>query len=430
MTRRKTAIRPCLNLLLAAPIWAAMAAALLAPAVRAQSQPYYLGASQSLGQESNLYRIGDQQVLPAGLSKSDTLSSSALFGGIDQAFGRQRVYGSASVRANRYRGNSGLNNEGYGLNLALDWSTLERLSGTLSMGASQNLTQFNEINNTGAVETQRNIERNQQLDAKLRLGVVTRYTVEANVGLSQRRFSALSYARSEYDQQYGSLGLSYRPSSLLALGVAARLTQVDYPRYRSLGNGLFESDRLKRSDLDFSAQWQPGGNSSLNARLSPTHSSYERNTGSDFNGLTGSASWAWQATGKIKLNSALSRDSGQSLDAIGQGILRSGTVDFSRSTTAFKLSADYQYSAKIALSAALTQANRDLVRAFNQDSTAIVERGSDNSTILGLGARWSATRSLQLGCDLSVEQRRSNNQVLSTSLSADSFSCFGQFVLQ
>ena len=430
MTRRTTALRPCLNLVLAAPICAGVAAALLAPAAQAQSQPYYLGVSQSLGHESNLYRIGDQQLLPAGLSKSDTVSSTALFGGIDQAIGRQRVYGSASVRANRYQGNSGLNNEGYGLNLALDWATLERLSGTVSLGASQNLTKFNEINNTGAVETQRNIEQNQQVDAKVSLGVVTRYTAEASAGLRQRRYSAASYARYEQDQTSGSLGLSYRPSNLLALAAAVRITQVDYPRYRDLGSGSFEPDRLKRSDLDFTAAWQPSGSSTVNARLSPTHSSYDRNTESDFSGLTGSASWVWRATGKVRLSTLLSRDTGQSYDALNQGILSTGTVGYSRTTTAMKMAGDYDYSAKIALSAFITQAKRDLGRTFNQGGAAIVERGSDNSTTLGLGAKWSATRSLQVGCDLSADQRRSNNQVLSTTLNANSFSCFGQFVLQ
>ena len=426
MTRHLTSRRPAL----ASPLWAGALIALIAPAAQAQSQPYHLGVSQSLGHESNLYRIGDQQLLPAGLSKSDTVSSTALFGGIDQAFGRQRFYGSASLRANRYQGNSGLNNEGYGLNLALDWASLQRLSGTVSLGASQNLTQFNELNNTGVVETQRNIDQNQQLEAKLRLGVVTRYTAEAGVGLNRRRFSAVSYARSEYDQKSATLGISYRPSSLLALGAAARVTQVDYPRYRPLGDGRFESDRLNRRDLDFTAQWLPSGNSSVNIRLSPTHTGYDRNTASDFNGLTGSASWVWQATGKIRLSSLLSRDTGQSADAISQGILRTGSVDFSRTTTAVKLMGDYQFSAKIALSAAVTQARRDLARSFNQGGPAIVERGSDNSTILGLGAKWSPTRSLQLGCDLSAEQRRSNNPVLSTSLSANSVNCFGQFTLQ
>ena len=430
MTRRSTSSRPCLTLLLTAPIWAGVVAALLAPAAQAQRQPYYLGLSQSLGQESNLYRIGDQQLLPAGLSKSDTVSSTALFGGIDQAFGRQRVYGSASVRANRYQGNSGLNNQGYGLNLALDWATLERLSGTVSLGASQNLTKFNEINTTGAVETQRNIEHSQQIDAKVRLGVVTRYTAEATLGLLQRRYSAASYARFEQDQTSGSLGLRYQPSDLLALGAAVRLTQVGYPRYRDLGAGAFEADRLRRSDLDFTASWQPGGNSTVNARISPTRSSHDRNVESDFSGLTGSASWVWRATGKTRLTSLLSRDTGQSYDAINQGIASTGSVGYSRTTTALKITGDYEYSAKIALSASLTQANRDLGRSFNQNGATLVERGSDNSSTLGLGAKWSPLRSLQVGCDLSTEQRRSNNQLLSTNLSANSVSCFGQFTLQ
>ena len=430
MTCRSTSPRQGLAKALTSPLWAGMLAALLAPAAQAQNQPYYLGVSQSLGQESNLYRIGDQQVLPAGLSKSDTVSSSALFGGFDQGIGRQRVYGSASLRANRYQHNSGLNNEGYGLNLALDWATLARLSGTVSMAASQNLTKFNEINNTGAVETQRNIEKTQQIDAKLRLGVVTRYTAEASLGLRQRRYSAPSYARYEQDQTNGSLGLSYRPSNLLALGAAVRLTRVDYPRFRDLGAAGFEADRLHRSDLDFTAYWQPSGNSTVNARLSPSRSSYDRNTEADFSGLTGSASWAWRATGKVRVSSLLSRDTGQSYDALNQGILNTGSVGYSRTTTALKVTADYDYSAKIALSAFITQAQRDLGRSFNQDGSSIVERGSDNSSTLGLGAKWSPTRSLQLGCDISADQRRSNNPVLSTPLSANSVSCFGQFVLQ
>jgi len=405
-------------------------AAGLAPAAWAQSQPYYLGVSQSLGHESNLYRIGSQDLLPAGLQRSDTLATTAVFGGIDQAIGRQRVYGSASLRANRYLANSGLNNESYGLNLALDWATLNRLSGSLSLATSQNLTRFNELNDNRTLETQRNIEQIRQLDASVRLGVVTRYTAEASVGLHQRRFSADAYVRSEFDQASASLGLSYQPSNLLRLGAAARFTQVDYPRFRALGDGSFEADRLTRSDLDLTAYWQPSGNTSLSARLSPTHSRYDRSTESDFTGLTGSARGTWQASGKIKLSSQLSRDSGQSYNAISQGILSTGTVDISRTTTALKVAADYDASAKIALSAFVTQASRALGRTFNAGGAVVVERGSDNTRTLGLGAKWSPTRSLQMGCDLSSEQRRSNNPALSTSIQASSFSCYGQFVLQ
>ena len=409
---------------------AALAALVLAPAAQAQNQPYYLGLSQTLSHESNLYRIGDSQVLPAGLSRADLVSSTALFAGVDQTFGRQRVYGSAALRANRFQDNTGLNNESYTLNAALDWATVERLSGTLSLAASQNLTQFNELNTLGAVQTQRNIERNQQLDAKVRLGVVTRYTAEATLGLRQRRFSALSYARSEFDQHSGSIGLRYRPSNLLQLGVAARLTQADYPRFRNLGGGVYESDRLQRTDIDFTGFWQPSGNSTLNARISPTRSRYDRNVDADFSGITGSANWVWQATGKVKLSSLLSHDTGQSYDAINQGILGVGTVDYSRSTTALKLQADYEFSAKIGLTASLTQARRLLARNFNLNGTGVAERGADTGSTLGLGAKWSPTRAIQVGCDLSAEQRSSNNQALATTQSANTFGCYGQFVLQ
>ena len=405
-------------------------ATLLLPAARAQNQPYYLGLSQTLGHESNLYRIGDQQVLPPGLSKADTVSSTALFGGIDQAMGRQRVYGNATLRANRYLANGDLNNQSYGLNLALDWASLNRLSGTLSLAASQNLTQFNELNGSGEVQTQRNLETNQQLDAKVRLGVVTRYTAEATLGLHQRSFSAAAYARHEYRQTSGSLGLSYRPSDLLTLGAAARLTAVDYPRLRALAGGGFEGDTQKRTDIDLTAGWRPSGSSTVNARLSPTHTGYDRNSLADFSGLTGSASWVWQATGKIKLTSLLSRDTGQSYDAVNLGIFGPGTVDYSRTTTALKLAADYELSAKVALSASLAQSRRALVNTLNLGGVARAADGSDNATSLGLGARWSPTRSLQLGCDLGTERRSSSNPALSTSLNNNSLSCFGQFVLQ
>ena len=104
-------------------------------AALAQRSPYYLGVSQALSYESNLYRLGDGQVLPAHLSKSDTLSGTSLVAGIDQTISRQRVYGSANLRANRYANNKSLDNQSYGLNLALDWATVNNLSGTLSTSA-------------------------------------------------------------------------------------------------------------------------------------------------------------------------------------------------------------------------------------------------------------------------------------------------------
>ena len=409
---------------------AAALTTLAAGAAMAQSSPYYLGVAQSLGYESNLYRVGDDQTLPAGYSKSDTVSGTSLVGGVDQTIGRQRVYGSANVRANRYANNKALDNESYGLNLALDWATVGRLSGTLSAAADQNLAQFNN-RAAGGVETRKNVVRTNQVDARVRLGVVTKYTLEASLGHRNRSYSAPEYNSSEYRQTSGSLGLRYRPSGALSLGVALRITEATYPKFNQPTPNVFEADRLKRQDIDFTATWLPSAVSQFNLRLSPTHTSYDRDTGSDFSGVTGSATWGWQPTGKLRLTTGLSRDTGQSSDAVNLGFFGSGVTDYSRTTSALSLKADYELSAKIALNAGISYAHRALANTSSLAGNPIGSvTGSDNTTVLSLGARWLPTRSIQVGCNVSAENRSSSNTNLSVGLSGNAFSCYGQFVLQ
>lgn len=406
---------------------AAALTTLAAGAAMAQSSPYYIGVAQSLGYESNLYRVGEGQeeaLARAGLSKSDTVSGTSLVGGVDQTIGRQRVYGSANLRANRYANNKTLDNESYGLNLALDWATVGRLSGTLSAAADQNLAQFNNRSAAGGVETKKNVVRTNQVDAKVRLGVVTKYTLEASLGHRDRSYSAPEYDSSEYRQTSGSLGLRYRPSGALSLGAALRITDATYPNFKP------QADRLKRQDIDFTATWLPSAVSQFNLRLSPTHTSYDRDTDSDFSGVTGSATWGWQPTGKLRLTTGLSRDTGQSSDAVNLGFFGTGVTDYSRTTTALSLKADYELSAKIALNAGLSYAHRALTNTLSQGSNSVTTgSGSDKTTVLSLGARWLPTRSIQVGCNASAENRSSNTN-LSVSLSGSSFSCYGQFVLQ
>ncbi len=411
---------------------AALAAGLAANA-RAETSPYYIGVSQYLGHESNIYRLGDSQSLAnnPGLSKSDTVSGTSLVAGVDQSFGRQRLYGSGSLRANRYQNNTSLNGETYGLNLALDWATVERLSGTLSASADQSLSQFNSSSFGGVVQTKKNLEKTEQVTARVRLGVVTRYTAEAMLGYRQRSYSASEYDRLSFNETSGSVGGRYRPSNLLNLGVALRLTQADYPRFAALAGGGFEPDRLTRQDIDLTADWQPSGNSQVTARLSPTRTRYDRNTQSDFSGLTGSASWGWQATGKMRITSTLSHDTGQSSDAVNLGVLGTGVIDYGRVTTALQVRSAYDFSAKIGLTSALSYSHRTLTNIFAAANLpGSTRQGSDDTAKLALGARWTPFRSTQVGCDLSTERRRTSNPQLSLPMSATTFGCYGQFTLQ
>ncbi|OYU98334.1 MAG: hypothetical protein CFE45_16885 [Burkholderiales bacterium PBB5] len=397
----------------------------------AQSSPYYLGVAQSLGYESNLYRLGDNQVLPDGLSRSDTVSGTSLVAGVDQTIGRQRVYGSANLRANRYSNNRSLNNDSYGMNLAMDWETVDKVSGTLILAADQNLAQFDRRNASGPVETKKNVQRTLSVDSKVRLGLVGLYSLEATLGRRERAYSAAEYDASEYHQNMASLGLRWRPSAYLQLGAALRGTQATYPRFRQVDVGTFEADHLTRQDIDFTAYWQPSGLSQINARISPTRTRYRRDTGSDFSGITGSASWAWQATGKLKLTTQASRDTGQSSDAVNRGIFGNGVSDYGRTSTSLSTRGAFDFSAKIGLTAGLTYTHRALTNTFTLQGLGPTQRvGGDNTTSLALGARWIPTRAIQTGCDLTAERRTASNLQLSVPLSGNSFSCYGQFILQ
>ena len=423
--------RPRTPLVQRLPLAATLVSLLAGPAL-AETNPYYLGLVQSLGHESNLYRIGDNQLLPAGLSKSDNISATSVIAGVDQNIGRQRVYGSLNLKANRYASNNTLNNGSYGLNLALDWSTVERLSGTLSLATDQNLAQFNGRNGAGSIETRKNLVKSEQADARFRLGLVTQYGVEAALGYRQVHYSAVEYQRSEYQQTSGSLGLRYRYIGALNVGSALRLTRAEYPRFRKTSVDAFESDTLKRQDIDFTADWVPNAISQVNLRLSPTRTTYDRNTGSNFSGLTGEAYWTWQPTGKSKLSTSLRRDTGQNSYAANLGFGQPGVVDLSTVGTTLRIKGDLDITGKISALATLTYAHRALADTVTATLLGAGNRaeGSDNTATLALGGRWSPTRSTQLGCDVSTTQRSSSNARLSGALHGNSLSCYGQFVLQ
>jgi hypothetical protein len=94
------------------------------------------------------------------------------------------------------------------------------------------------------------------------------------------------------------------------------------------------------------------------------------------------------------------------------------------------LSTNYELSAKIALTAGAIYGARDLVDVRSDLlGTPITRSGRDHTSVLSLGARWTPLRSLTVGCDTAWEQR-GHSGALSTDYSANTFSCFGQFLLQ
>lgn len=407
----------------------AIALACLCSNAVADPSPWYVGVSQRLAYESNLYRVDPSAPL-GNLSRSDTLSSTSLVAGLDQPLGRERLYGNATLSVNKYGNNGYLNDNSYSLTGGLDWATIERISGNLTMLASRNQRSFNLDAGPKPLETRKNNESLAQIDTTLRAGDVTRLTMEATLGYRSVSYSAPEYAGSQYRQGRGSVGLRYRPG-IATLGASLSLADSRYensPVQAATGQA---AEKLRRGSLDLTLDWPVSGANSVYARLSPTRAAYDQFTQRDFSGLTGALKWNWLPTGKLSVETRLVHDISQdsNFEAFG-GPLVIGTSDTERTTTELRVAMAYALTAKTALNAALSASHRRLEQAANvSDVSLVTASGSDNTATLSIGTRWEALRSVQLGCDLLREQRAARGG-LTQGYRASVVSCYGRFTLQ
>lgn len=407
----------------------ALALALAASqAAWAEANPYYIGVSQSFTNDSNVFRSQSSQS-----GSGNTISSTGLFAGINQPISRQRVRLNGSVGYNSYSSNSNLNNTDYGLNAALDLSTVERLSGTLSYSNNQNLANY-ATPNTPQI-TSRNLRKTEEFSAQALLGGVT--TLSFTGGLTHRvvNYSAAAYAAQEFTQDAGSLGIRYRLSGALEVGSALRMTRGHYPNYLPLIGGGFEADTLRRRDLDLTANWTPTGLTTLASRVSFGRSTHSISSAQGFSGVTGSLTVNHTPAGRLRYSASLSRDTGaensfRTFTDFNGNVLTSA-VDNSQMSTSARLSVGYEVTAKIQADASLNIQRRSLVDTLSLTSggSANGATGSDTVTGLNFGVSYAPVRNLALNCNVGYE-KRSTTSTLSSSYSSNRVGCAARYTLQ
>jgi hypothetical protein len=387
----------------------ALAAALACGAFAAQAQsdgqgaassPYYIGASLGYTHDSNVYRTPDNFTDANGPHTfhvdGDNITSAGLLAGIDQPFGRQHFYANGNVHYNRFSSHDDLNNTSYGLTTGLDWSAMERLSGKFSYLLNNELATYD--SGTGIVDfRQKNLQKTQDFDATVKYGLVSLLTLEGDYGHRQIDYSASAYQLYDYSQDAGSVGLKYHPSDLLTLGVDLRHTQGHYP------DRTAPLDK-HRNDLDLLATWVATGESTVNARLSYSKQTYDQDAGPSFKGTTGSISWAYQPTGKLRFVTSYAHDTGEEV-GYNFGVTPVGPLlgDFSSISNSLQFEARYELTSKIQLVGKAGLLRRTLDSAITES-----ESGHDELHTASLQANWDVTRSVSLGCSWTHEQRSSS----------------------
>lgn len=411
---------------------AAAAAALLLCSAAAQAQnsnsPYYIGASQTFTHDSNLLRVTDGTTVPPDYSRADNVSSTALLAGFDQPFGRQRAYANAALRSNRYSNNDRFNNQSYSASGGLDWSTIERISGSVTANANRSLQRY--TSEEVGFLTDKNLQTATSVKARASIGMVTQYSLELNGGWQRVRNSLdiPTIKARDYDDASAGFALQWRPSGATTLGAGFSGNRGRYPRFRTDAAGDYQPDRFHRRNIDLTASLRFSGISSFDGRISSGRTRYDLNSARDFSGVTGSAGWTYLPTGKLRFNANFSRDTGQESYATTLSN-QPATADYGRVSNSWRLQSSYQASSKIVLTAGLTYADRKLVQTVDNPFVPIRAEGRDRTTVLALGARWTPLRNTALGCDYSNENRRASGPLVGN-LTGNTFGCYGQITLQ
>jgi hypothetical protein len=401
---------------------------LAADGAQAEVRPYYFGVTESYTRDSNLLRLADGAVAPDGYSRGDSAWSTSLLAGFDQPFGRQHGYANLTLRDTRYSANSIYNNQGYTANAGLDWSTAERVSGSLVVSGNRALYAFNAGYGAGLL-TKKNLQTTKALNGSVNVGLVTEYSLVVTAGRRDVTNSLNEPATQALDfyQNNASIGVLWKPRGATSFGATYSETRGRYPRYQQVADG-YNADRFTQPNFDLSAIVQPTGASNLEVHVGYSQTRYDLNQPRNFSGGTGKLVWSWQPSGKLQLSARLSRDVGQNVYAVNDfGI--PATSDYSQVYNTARLQADYSVTAKIALTTSWTQVQRTIALRTDSPFRAPTAEGKDNSRVLALGARWAPLRSVQVGCDYTHEKRSASGE-LTAPLSDNTFACYAQFQLQ
>ncbi len=387
-------------------------ACLAAGSARAETSPYYIGASQRFAHNSNVFLNTD------ALAKSDTISSTGVRLGIDQPISRQRLIASFSANANRYSSLSALNNTDYALDTRLDWETVDRLSGNVALSSRESLPTDAAALSSGL----RNLLKVNSASVQANLGLVTMWSFDAGAAVSRASYSEAVYARNNTNQMSINAGARVTPASGLTLRAGLRHANVSYPN---------ASNDVRRNDLDFSATVNPGGASVFNGRISLTRE-HQSLVDRNLSNWTGALGWNWKPTGKLSTNLSLSRDSSNGSYDFSTGTINVGSSNSTIATT-LGLTTQWEVTSKIAMVGNLSHARRSLDNSLTIGTGVTPASASDSTNSLGLSVQYAVLRNVDLGCGVTWSERSVSSTgatALTAPYSATTYSCFGQALLR
>lgn len=419
------------------PLAVSLAAALATGSAWAdEPSPYYIGITQTLTHDSNVYRVPD--------ATADWYSSTGLVGGVDQRIGRQRVFANLGVQYNKYFDQSNLNNTSYSLAGGWDFATIENFSGGVSIGANQGLASAAE---TGAQQFQdKNVVKTEQFGARLGWGGQSDLSLNAGYAYNHVSYSAPAFATSEQSSNGVNFGASYAVGPTLSFGTSVRFSRMIAPNGSQVALGVYEENSTDSSGVDLLADWRPTSQTSTNARVGWTRQTNSAVSGRNFSGLTGGLSLNYVPTAKLAFSAGISRDAGSNASVTTYSVSApapnantrpvstfvTGLSESTQVTNGLNLGARYAATAKVNLNAGVQYRRAQLVDSFTVAGVGGGNERTDDATTYSLGSSYDYSRALSFNCNLAYVKRNvsGNAAYAAFGYSANTASCTAQLTLR
>ncbi len=374
-----------------AAIVGCVALLVLPAAVYAEDTPLSLTLSQNLRHESNLSRSTKAQ--------SDTVSTTAVQGSINKAYGRQTYSASARFARARYNQFSNLDNDAKDVNLGMSSTFASNWSASLNGSTTSGINAPE--NNPVANRLLRNIRHYRDIGGSVQYGNGGTWAVVGTFDNNRLTYSeSLSdYQNSEQSSQ--GARLVYNASDLLSFGLGPRWVHTRYPQNPAAGD-------TKDTNLDFTVNWQVTGLSGLNLLLSQRQSEVGQ-SGRRVNATTGSLGWGYTPRGRISygvnLTRATSADRFQDA-SLSQGNFRAlQSVAQDSVNTSLNLSASAPLTGKVStsLSYGLTFYEQNNSNTLALNGVTVSSPSSNSSSrlqSLGWNTNYAAYRWLGMNCSV------------------------------
>jgi exopolysaccharide biosynthesis operon protein EpsL len=260
--------------------------------------------------QDNLFRVDDNTPL-GNASKHDLVHTYSAGIKFDKVYSLQRVQLDATITENKYQENDFLDWTGFNYRAAWLWSITPRFTGRLLATRNETLNNFGDFRridpNAGTSRNLQSIQTNERRELTADFLLWGGWHIVGGVANIESRNSQSFNEVGDFTQDSAEFGGRYVFRSGTEITLVQREATGDYKGraadpFRQLDTGYDQSETEAKLD------WRVTGKSHITATIGYVDREHDNFTQRDYDGMTGLLAWRWMPTGKLLINTAVSRN--------------------------------------------------------------------------------------------------------------------------